>query len=64
MDLEPLDPVYVNQRLSQPPFVKISGVHNVRDLGSYPTIYNSQVTKPGFVFRSAEIASITDEGKY
>lgn len=63
MDLDPLDPVYVNQRLSQPPFVTISGVVNVRDLGLYSTTYNGQLTKPKFVYRSAEIASITEEGK-
>ncbi|KAI0080790.1 hypothetical protein K474DRAFT_1636729 [Panus rudis PR-1116 ss-1] len=63
MDLEPLDPVYVNERLSKPPFVSIPGVVNVRDLGSYQTDKPGFITKPGYAFRSGEISSITDEGK-
>ncbi|GBE79887.1 protein-tyrosine phosphatase-like protein [Sparassis latifolia] len=62
MDLEPLDPDYVNERLSQPPFVTISGVCNIRDLGSYATVHPGLMTKPRFLFRSAEISSITEEG--
>ncbi|KAK7695400.1 hypothetical protein QCA50_000036 [Cerrena zonata] len=63
MDLEPLDPVYVRERLNQPPFVTIPGVVNVRDLGSYPTDQPGIITKPGLLYRSAEISSVTDEGK-
>lgn len=62
MDLNPLDPVYVADVLSRPPFVSISGVHNVRDLGSYPSSRHNEITKPKFVFRSAEISGITEEG--
>lgn len=62
MDLEPLDPDYVASRLSQPPFIRIPGVVNVRDLGSYPTLHSGYVTKPGLVFRSGELSAITEEG--
>ena|SRR5882762_1140006 len=58
MDCDPLDPQYVADVLSRPPFVTISGVHNVRDiaaLGSH--------LKPNFVFRGAEVSSITEEGE-
>ncbi|PCH40840.1 hypothetical protein WOLCODRAFT_117768 [Wolfiporia cocos MD-104 SS10] len=64
MNLEPLDPGYVNERLSKPPFVAVPGVVNIRDLGSYPsTTYPSFMTRPKLMFRSAELSSITDEGK-
>ena len=63
MELEPLDPVYVEERLSQPPFVTIAGVVNVRDLGGYPSETSpGNITRPGFVFRSGEVSSITDDG--
>ncbi|KAJ3782657.1 protein-tyrosine phosphatase-like protein [Lentinula aff. detonsa] len=63
-DLEPLDPSYVQQILSRPPFVYVSGVINVRDLGGHPSsTHPGKLTKPGFVYRSAEVAGITDEGK-
>lgn len=62
-DLEPLDAAYVADVLSHPPFVTISGVINVRDLGSYPsTSYPGKITRPGLVYRSAELSGITDEG--
>ncbi|KAF8897784.1 protein-tyrosine phosphatase-like protein [Infundibulicybe gibba] len=62
-DFEPLDPTYVQDVLSRPPFVTISGVPNIRDLGSYPsTIYPGKSTRPGFIFRSAEVSGITNEG--
>ncbi|KAH7916222.1 protein-tyrosine phosphatase-like protein [Hygrophoropsis aurantiaca] len=62
MELEPLDPAYVAEILSRPPFVQISGVQNVRDLGSYPTATPNAITKPGYAYRAAEISGITDEG--
>ncbi|KAJ3856401.1 protein-tyrosine phosphatase-like protein [Lentinula lateritia] len=63
-DLEPLDPSYVQEVLSRPPFTSIPGVINVRDLGGYPSMtHPGKSTKPGFIYRSAEVASITDEGK-
>lgn len=61
-DLQPLDEEYVQLALSAPPFVNISGVINVRDLGSYPTSYTNKMTRPGFMFRSAELSSITEQG--
>jgi hypothetical protein len=64
MELKPLDPGYVADVLSLPPFVRVEGVHNIRDLGLYPSSYDGKVTKPHFAFRSAEISSITEEGGY
>lgn len=60
--LEALDPTYVADVLSRPPFVQISGVCNVRDLGSYPTSTPNLITKPGFAFRGAEVSNITEQG--
>ncbi|KAF8663464.1 hypothetical protein AX16_001034 [Volvariella volvacea WC 439] len=63
-DLEPLDPAYVADVLSRPPFVTIAGVINVRDLGTYPSItHPGKVTRPKLLFRSAELSAITEEGK-
>ncbi|KAM6496098.1 Protein-tyrosine phosphatase-like protein [Amanita muscaria] len=63
-ELEPLDPVYVAEVLSHPPFVTIEGVINVRDLGHLPsTRYPGKTTRPNLLFRSAELSRITDEGK-
>lgn len=62
MDLDPLDPDYVRDRLSRPPFVTIPGVDNVRDLGSYKTSSPGYMTKPKFILRGAELSAITDEG--
>jgi len=55
---EPLDPAYVADILSKPPFVLVSGVDNVRDLAA-PGV----PIKPRLVFRGGEISSITEEGK-
>ncbi|KAI5993629.1 protein-tyrosine phosphatase-like protein [Pisolithus albus] len=60
--LEPLDPAYVSEVISNPPFVPISGVSNVRDLGSYPATTSNVITKPGYMFRAAEVSNITKEG--
>ncbi|KAJ7044685.1 protein-tyrosine phosphatase-like protein [Mycena alexandri] len=63
-DLEPLDPAFVQDQLSRAPFVSIPGVINVRDLGGLPShLYPNLITKPGFLFRSAELSGITVEGK-
>ena len=61
-EFAPLDPQFVRERLSKPPFVSIPGVDNVRDLGSYPTEYPGMMTKPHVLYRAAEISHITDEG--
>lgn len=62
-ELEPLDPTYVQETLSRPPFVKISGVINTRDLGNlHSQTHPGSVTKPGYLFRSAELSNITEEG--
>lgn len=62
-DLDPLDPAYVQDVLSKPPFITIPGVINVRDLGHYPSTTDPGfVTKSGYLFRSAELSGITDEG--
>ena len=60
--LEALDPAYVADVLSRPPFVQISGICNVRDLGSYPTASPNLITKPGYAFRGAEVSHITEQG--
>ncbi|KAI6034580.1 protein-tyrosine phosphatase-like protein [Pisolithus microcarpus] len=60
--LKPLDPAYVSEVISNPPFVPIPGVSNVRDLGSYPTTMSNVITKPGYMFRAAEVSNITKEG--
>ena len=62
LDGEPLDEDYVRTRLSQPPFVTIDGVLNVRDLGSYQTADPSLITKPSLMYRSGEVSGITGEG--
>ncbi|KZP04568.1 hypothetical protein FIBSPDRAFT_968028 [Athelia psychrophila] len=58
METEALDPGYVADILSKPPFVTISGVGNVRDLAA-PGV----PMKPRLVLRGAEISGITEEGK-
>ena len=59
-----LDEDYVSFVLSNPPFVTIEGVHNVRDLGGYAsTSYTGMKTKPLFMFRSAELGSLTPKGE-
>ncbi|KAF8550375.1 hypothetical protein OG21DRAFT_1514081 [Imleria badia] len=60
--LKALDPAYVADVLSRPPFVQISGICNVRDLGSYPTTTPNLITKPGYAFRGAEVSHITEQG--
>ncbi|KAF5358989.1 hypothetical protein D9758_004831 [Tetrapyrgos nigripes] len=63
-ELEPLDPAYVKDVLSNPPFVTLPGVINVRDLGGYPSVdFPDKHTIPNRFLRSAELSSITDEGK-
>ncbi|KAF8622112.1 hypothetical protein AX15_007247 [Amanita polypyramis BW_CC] len=62
--LEPLDPAYVADTLSRPPFVPVQGVINIRDLGNLPSIhYPGKLIKPNFILRSAELSGITEEGK-
>lgn len=64
-ELTALDPAYVAETLSRPPFVTISGVFNVRDLGGLPsTGYPNKVTRPRFIYRSAELHAITENGSY
>ncbi|KAF5320811.1 hypothetical protein D9619_000687 [Psilocybe cf. subviscida] len=64
-DLDPLDPEYVQDVLSKSPFVALPGVINVRDLGHYTSVTDpGYTTRPGFIFRSAELSGITDEGKH
>lgn len=63
-DLAALDPTYVADVLSKPPFVQIAGVINARDLGSYQSsTYPGFVTRPGFLYRSADLSRITKEGE-
>ncbi|KAG7097323.1 hypothetical protein E1B28_004682 [Marasmius oreades] len=62
-ELEALDPSYVQEILSRPPFVTIDGVINVRDLGGHPSSLPDKITRHRTVFRSAELAGITEKGK-
>ncbi|KAJ6538477.1 protein-tyrosine phosphatase-like protein [Mycena vulgaris] len=63
-DLLPLDPVDVQAQLSRLPFVTISGVFNIRDLGGLASrLHPNLVTKPRFLYRSAELSGITEDGK-
>ncbi|KAK7054142.1 protein-tyrosine phosphatase-like protein [Favolaschia claudopus] len=63
-DLEPLDPQFVQEQLSRLPFVAIPGVINVRDLGGLSShLFPNLVTKPEYIYRSAELSGVTDEGK-
>ncbi|TRM68216.1 protein-tyrosine phosphatase-like protein [Schizophyllum amplum] len=62
--LQPLDPQEVAETLSKPPFVQVSGVINIRDLGDLPSAsFAPQRTKPHYMYRSAELSGISDEGK-
>ncbi|KAJ7498592.1 protein-tyrosine phosphatase-like protein [Mycena latifolia] len=62
-DLEALDPSFVQDQLSRLPFVTISGVINVRDLGGLASqLYPNLETKRRFIYRSAELSGITEEG--
>ncbi|PPQ70449.1 hypothetical protein CVT26_013943 [Gymnopilus dilepis] len=68
-DLDPLDPAYVQEVLSKPPFVSISGVINVRDLGNYPsTTEKHHITKPSLqrlgVTKVFDLRSDTEIRKY
>jgi protein tyrosine/serine phosphatase len=63
-EFEPLDPTYVQETLLKPPFLNVSGVINFRDIGNLPSqAYPGSVTKPGYLFRSAELSSITEGGR-
>ncbi|KAJ7587133.1 tyrosine phosphatase family-domain-containing protein [Mycena floridula] len=60
--MEALDPQFVQEALSRPPFVTISGVPNSRDLGGYTSSPNAK-THSGYIFRSGEITGIAEQGK-
>lgn len=73
MDLEPLDPSFVVERLSKPPFVIVDGVYNVRDLGLSSVMNDTSIAtaevvsppmRPGFIYRSGEVSAITEQGAY
>ncbi|KAH9884125.1 protein-tyrosine phosphatase-like protein [Cubamyces lactineus] len=58
-----LDPAFVASALAAPPFVSIDGVFNIRDFGAgYPTVSGTSRVKPLRLFRSGELARITDTG--
>ena len=49
--------------LPSPPFVAVEGVVNFRDIGGYPiTGSGSKSVKRGFVYRSAVLSGITNDG--
>jgi len=50
--------------LPSPPFVVVEGGKNFRDIGGYPiTGSDSKSVKRGFVYRSANLGNITDNGR-
>ncbi|KIY63706.1 hypothetical protein CYLTODRAFT_432849 [Cylindrobasidium torrendii FP15055 ss-10] len=49
--------------LDAPPFVHVSGVINIRQLGGYATKQPGTITKTNAIFRSGELTHITQEGK-
>ena len=61
-NLEALDPEWVKEQLTRPPFVTISGISNVRTLGGYETSTPGARTRPNYVFRAAEVSGVTEEG--
>jgi hypothetical protein len=62
MELEPIDPIYVEERLSQPPFTVIDGVYNVRDLSYSRSPSSLSSVKPRLFYRSAELSGISQKG--
>lgn len=61
-ELAPLDPDLLADVLSKPPFVTVDGVCNVRDLGMVPVADGEHVTRSGFMYRSGELAGVTQHG--
>jgi hypothetical protein len=63
MTVEPLDPAFVSEALSQKPWLGIDGVINARDLGNLPIAGDpSKITKPYMLLRTAELSGITPRG--
>lgn len=65
--VDPLDPHRTAELISQPPFVLVPGVANIRDIGGLP-IKNSdsngqRVVRKGRMYRAATLNHITPEGK-
>lgn len=63
-ELAPLDPDILADVLSKHPFVTIDGVCNVRDLGMVPVADGEHVTRSGFMYRSGELAGVTQHGMF
>lgn len=64
--LEPLDPERAEKLISAPPFVRVPGVVNFRDIGGLPvsTPDGKRFTvRKGRMYRSATLNDITPEGK-
>ena len=57
---EPIDPAIVSGILASPPFVQIDGVCNARDIGSDAS---TSWLRSGYVYRSATLENITEQGK-
>ncbi|KZZ89245.1 Protein-tyrosine/Dual-specificity phosphatase [Ascosphaera apis ARSEF 7405] len=47
-------------KLPTPPFIILPGIDNLRDIGGYPIAPKGSVRR-GFLYRSAHLASLTDE---
>jgi hypothetical protein len=66
--VEPLDPGRTAKLLSEPPFVLVPGVANVRDIGGWPVKTSNPdgatlVVREGRLYRAANLNYITPEGK-
>jgi hypothetical protein len=65
MDLDALDPELVATILSQPPFLQVDGVYNVRDMHHRTLARECSCTsdvKSGLILRSGELSGMTEQG--
>ena len=53
----PIPPATVSKIISQPPFITVPGVSNLRDLSHGPNL------RRGYIYRSGNLSDITDDGK-
>ncbi|PVG02937.1 hypothetical protein CPB86DRAFT_772310 [Serendipita vermifera] len=64
--LTPIDPNKTSSILSSPPFIKVDGAANFRDVGnlkaSFHTHHTCYQTRPKFIFRSAQMSHLRPTG--
>lgn len=56
-----IDPGIVSNIISQPPWIRVDGVPNCRDLGGNE--FSSGVVRKGYMFRSGMLEHITEDGE-